>query len=152
MKRFLTAIRERLPGGILFFYVVQSLADRRYGFRVTAARVLYHLRIYCFGCARSPARRSVAPLRPPYPALYHFSSPHNRESILEKGLTPNDGCVWLTDWTNPRWAARLEHQASAIFQIDTELLISGGHSVFIMNRCHEFTTDFVPPDCLNIVS
>lgn len=49
----------------------------------------------------------------------------------------------------PRWSARLGNKAIACFQIDTERLIASGHKVAIMERCHEFTTDYVPPDCLS---
>ena len=124
MKPFFVSLKDRLPGGYILYDLLWSAMDFRYGLRVISARFLY-------------------------PALYHFTPETNVEGITAKGLLSNHGKVWMTDWTDPRWSARFGNKAIACFQIDTERLIASGHKVAIMERCHEFTTDYVPPDCLS---
>lgn len=148
MNSWLHSLRSRLPGGLLLFDLVQSAADRRYGARIARIRMKHQLRIYFCGCRSAERNRAVAELRPPYPALFHLSPSVNAESILRQGLLPKRGLVWLTDWTNPRWTARFGFKTAVCFRIDTERLVSAGHRVAIREHSHEFTTDFVPPDCL----
>jgi len=74
---------------------------------------------------------------------------------LEKGLLPSDGRVWLTDWQDAKWLMHLkEHQhceKRICLRVNIARLIASGHTVFIMNSFHEYTTDYVPPDCLTPV-
>ena len=149
MKSFFVSLKDRLPGGYILYDLLWSAMDFRYGLRVTSVRFLYHFAIFCFGGSRIRRCRDIAELKPPYPVLYHFTPETNIEGITAKGLLSNHGKVWMTDWTAPWWSARFGNKAIACFQIDTERLIASGHKVAIMERCHEFTTDYVPPDCLS---
>lgn len=148
------SITERLPGGLIAADLLPHAWEFRYGLRITAARFLHSLAVYCVGCRLAGTNRAVAWLRPPYPVLYHFTPESNAASILSKGLLPNRGAVYLTDWTDQRWCARLKNPASTealvCFRVDTEGLIGSGHKVAAMNAYHEFTTDYVPPDCLTL--
>lgn len=148
MNTFLIQVTNRLPGGSVFFDLIHSFADHRYGLRVTVSRVLYQLGVYFFGCRRFHENQSIGELKAPYPILYHFTSAQNVESIMAKGLLPNRGRVWMTDWTNPGWVKRFGKRPLACFWIDTQGLIASGHKVSIRQKCHEFTTDHVPPHCL----
>lgn len=150
VSTFLTTLRSRLPGGILLFDVMQSASEHRYGPKVTFARLFHHLAIYFRGCRFET--RPVAELKPPYPSLFHFTGVPNTESIKERGLLPVSGKVWLTDWTDPRWVSRFGYKAVTCFRIDPERLASSGHKLTAMDRCHEFTTDHVPPDCLAVMT
>ena len=150
MKSFFVSLKARLPGGYLLYDLLWSVMDFRYGLRVIPIRFLYHLAIFCFGGSRIHRCRDIAELKPPYPVLYHFTPKTNVEGITAKGLLSNHGKVWMTDWTDPRWSAWFGNKAIACFQIDTERLIASGHKVAIMERSHEFTTDYVPPDCLSV--
>ena len=150
MKSFFVSLKARLPGGYLLYDLLWSVMDFRYGLRVISIRFLYHLAIFCFGGSRIHRCRDIAELKPPYPVLYHFTPKTNVEGITAKGLLSNHGKVWMTDWTDPRWSAWFGNKAIACFQIDTERLIASGHKVAIMERSHEFTTDYVPPDCLSV--
>ena len=152
MSTFLTVLRNRLPGGILLYDVMQSASEHRYGLKVTFARLFHHLVIYFFGCRFQLRSRSVAELSPPYPSLYHFTAVPNIESIKRHGLLPTAGKVWLTDWTDPKWVSRFGYKYIACFRIDPERLVSSGHKLAVMDRCHEFTTDHVPPDCLSLIT
>ena len=152
MNILLSILRSRLPGGILLFDVIQSASDHRYGPKVTFARLFRHLGVYFCGCRIAAHRRPVAEVKPPFPALFHFTSAAYTESIQQKGLLPSAEKVWLTDWTNPRWVSRLGYKKIACFRIDPERLASSGHKLTAMDRCHEFTTDHVPPDCLAILT
>ena len=151
MKPFFVSLKDRLPGGYILYDLLWSAMDFRYGLRVISVRFLYHLAVFCFGGSRIHGCRDIAELKPPYPALYHFTPETNVEGITAKGLLSNHGKVWMTDWTDPWWSARFGNKAIACFQIDTERLIASGHKVAIMERCHEFTTDYVPPDCLSVL-
>ena len=149
MKPFFVSLKDRLPGGYILHDLLWSAMDFHYGLRVISVRFLYHLVIFCFGGSRIHRCRDIAELKPPYPALYHFTQEINVKGITAKGLLSNHGKVWMTDWTDPQWSVRFGNKAIACFQIDTERLIASGHKVAIMERCHEFTTDYVPPDCLS---
>lgn len=149
MKSFFVSLKDRLPGGYILYDLLWSAMDFRYGLRVTSVRFLYHFAIFFFGGSRIRRCRDIAELKPPYPVLYHFTPETNIEGITAKGLLSNHGKVLMTDWTDPWWSARFGNKAIACFQIDTERLIASGHKVAIMERCHEFTTDYVPPDCLS---
>ena len=150
MSSFFQSLRFRLPGGVIFHDLVQSAKDYRYGMKVTFARFLYHLAVYCFGSRRIRRNRAIAVLKPPYPVFYHFTAASNTESIKEKGLLPNHGKVWITDCVEPYWTARFSGRAPACFRIDSERLISSGHTITAMEHSHEFTTDYVPPCCLSV--
>lgn len=151
MKSFLVSLKNRLPGGYMLYKLLWSALDFRYGLRVTSVRFLYHLTVFCFGYSHIHRCRKIAELKPPYPVLYHFTLEANVESIKAKGLLPNHGKVWMTDWTDRRWSARFGNKANVCFRIDTERLIASGHKVAIMEKCHEFTTDYVPPDYLSVM-
>lgn len=149
MKSFFVSLKDRLSGGYILYDLLWSAMDFRNGLKVTSVRFLYHFAIFCFGGSRIRRCRDIAELKPPYPVLYHFTPETNIEGITAKGLLSNHGKVWITDWTDPWWSARFGNKAIACFQIDTERLIASGNKVAIMERCHEFTTDYVPPDCLS---
>lgn len=148
---FREAVKNRLPGGNVFHAADPRIWDTGYGIRVTALRIAHCLGVFFFGTVNIK-KRPVAPLRPPYPALYHFSAAANRESILENGLLPGNGKVWLTDRIDPLWLETLKrHQESGetvCFCVDVGRLVALGHSVEILNSFHEFRTDRVPPECL----
>ena len=149
VSTFLTVLRDRMPKGYILDDLLWSAVDYRYGLKVTATRFVYHLAVFCLGGSHIHPNRPLAELKPPYPTLYHFTQEANIESIKAKGLLPNRGRVWMTDWTNKRWAARFGD--SICFRIDTDQLISSGHKIYILERCHEFITDYVPPECLSIM-
>lgn len=137
-------IRRRLPSGTIYFDLVQSVRQYRYGARATALRFLRCLSVYCLGCRFARKNRPIAELRPPYPVLYHFTPEANVESIKKTGLvTGKSGAVYMTDWLGLFAGKQL-----ACFQIDTERLLPLGHRVNIMSVLYEFTTDAVPPECL----
>ena len=146
---FLTSLRNRMPGGYILYDLLQSSVDYRYGLKVATIRFVYHLAGFCVGGSHIHSNRPFAELKPPYPTFYHLTKEANVESIKTKGLLPNHGKVWMTDWTDKRWASRFGN--SVCFRIDTDRLISLGHKVYIMERCHEFITDYVPPECLSIM-
>lgn len=97
MKSFFVSLKARLPGGYLLNELLWSAMDFSYGLRVIFVRFLYHLAIFCFGGSRIRWCRDIAGLKPPYPALYHFTPETNVESITAKGLLSNHGKVWMTD-------------------------------------------------------
>ena len=145
MSTFLFSLKKRLPGGSILFDLTHSAVDFRYGLRITFLRFLFHLSIFFCGCRRIRHNSVIGELKPPYPTLYHFTRARNSESIREKGLLPNQGAVWMTDWTEPRWVKSFGFDRIACFRIDTEALIASGLKVEIRERCHEFTTDHGPP-------
>ena len=156
MIRVSNSIKNRLPNGVVFRELFPKQWELRYGFFPTVARMLHRLAVYCLGCRAANKNRAVGKLKPPYPELYHFTPESNVGGILKEGLLPLRGVVYMTDWTDPVWCAKLKNPNSAdavrCFRIDTARLAASGHSIKIMNCFHEFTTDAVPPDCLSLTS
>lgn len=153
--RLYLSVKRRLPGTNLFDALSPRRWDFRYGPRVIALRMLRPVFVYCLGGRCIGKSRPVAKLTRDYPLLYHFSPAFNRESILEKGLLPSNGRVWLTDWQDAKWLMHLQahrhFEKSICLRVNAERLIASGHTVFIMDNFHEYTTDYVPPDCLTLV-
>lgn len=86
MKSFFVSQKTRLPGGYLLYDLLWSAMDFRYSLRVISVRFLYHLAVFCFGGSRIHRCRDIAELKPPYPALYHFTPETNVEGITAEGL------------------------------------------------------------------
>ena len=153
LAAFLNSVKKRLPGGFLLRNLDPRNYSFRYGAKVSLQRMLYHLGVY-FISGRIVKKKPLSALRPPYPILYHFSPEINRDSITEKGLLPNQGVVWLTDWKESHWLDRMVHYKMdnklICFRVDTERLASSGHKIRSMNYIHEFVTDCVSPDCLQL--
>lgn len=139
------AIQRRLPGGTIFKDLVQSIKGPHYG---TFLRFFRCLSVYCLGCrAFSRKNYPIAELRPPYPVLYHFTPAANIEKIQKDGLiTGKSGEVYMTEWRG-----LFEGRDLACFEINVEKMASMGHKVNVMISPHEFTTDYVPPECLRLI-
>lgn len=145
------SVRTRLPGGRMFDALNPRNWDSRYGTRVSVIRILSQFGIY-FLTGRVIVKKKIAPLRAPYPTLYHFTPKANAQSILTQGILPRKGVVWLTDRTNSRWLTKFSKYKKSTqlvcFKIDTARLVASGHPVEIINYFHEFNTDYVPADCI----
>lgn len=151
-SHFCSALRARLPGGYLFRDIQPYLWDFRHGPLVSILRLLYPLSRYCLGGRLAMKKRPIGELASPYPTLYHFTPESNRNSILEHGLLPSSGRVFLTNWQDIRWVENFRKWKKSdviiCFQIDAERLAEAGHRIAIFSVFHEYYTDYVPPDCL----
>lgn len=143
------AIQRRLPGGNIYKDLAQSIKGPHYGFKASLLRFLRCLSVYCLGCrGRGFARKNypIGELREPYPKLYHFTPHTNVEKILKEGLIPGpSGAVYMTEWKGLFAGREL-----SCFEIDVVRLVAS-HHMNVMISLHEFTTDYVPPECLKLI-
>ncbi|MBE6100466.1 MAG: hypothetical protein E7197_10515 [Anaerovibrio sp.] len=157
-NHLLFSIVDRLPGHVRFRDMVSSFMFFRYGFYVGICRIFYSTKIYFLGVRSIGAQKIMWEVKTPYPFLYHFTPKMYAENITKKGLLINggrntgSGAVYMTDGLNPRLIQWLDTPDNICFRIDLEKLNASGHRVFELNCFHEYITDFVPPDCLEIVN
>ena len=157
-NHLLLSIVDRLPGHVRFWDMISSFTFFRYGFCIGIRRIYYSIKIYFSGVRSIGTKKIMWEVKPPYPFMYHFTPKTNTENITEKGLLINggrntgSGAVYMTDGLEPGFLRWLDTPANTCFRIDLEKLNASGHRVYELNHLHEYITDFVPPDCLEIVN
>ena len=157
-NHLLFSIVDRLPGHVRFWDMISSFMFFRYGFYVGIHRIFYSTKVYFWGIRNLGGYKIMWEVKPPYPLMYHFSPKTNTENITEKGLLINggrntgSGAVYMTDGLAPGLLRWFDTSDNICFRIDLEKLIASGHRVYELNCFHVYITDFVPPDCLEIVN
>lgn len=153
INKLINHIMVRIPGGFLWHDFASSFTYYKYGKKLGLKQTLRVVAIFFIGTKNIGKQRVIAQLTEPYPTMYHYTETENLESILKKGLLPNGGraggfdSVYMTNNTN-LGKRLLVSGKTCCLQINTSHLISLGHKINILNDVNEFTTDYVPAECL----